>query len=88
MIETVRLTISLGTVRLKIFKSRFPFKRSHISMTRRAALVVLTPPPVEPGEASDEHEDHHQEDGRIGQQSYIYCIESGCPRRYRLEEGS
>ena len=51
MIEIDRLTISLGTVRLKIFKSRFPYSRFHMSMTSRAALVVLTPPPVDPGEA-------------------------------------
>src|SRR4030042_5424592 len=51
MMETERLTISLGTVRLNILTSRFPFNRFHKSITRRAALVVLTPPPVDPGEA-------------------------------------
>ena len=51
MIDRVRLTISLGMVRLKTFTSSFPFKRFHIIITSSAALVVLTPPPVEPGEA-------------------------------------
>jgi len=51
MIEMDRLTISLGTVRLKILTSRPPFKRFHSNMMRMAALVVFTPPPVEPGEA-------------------------------------
>jgi len=48
MIEMVLLKISLGIVRLKALTSRLPLRRVHMSMTRRAALVVFTPPPVEP----------------------------------------
>jgi hypothetical protein len=51
MMEIVRLTISRGIVRLKILTSSFPFRRFQIIRMRRAALVVFTPPPVEPGEA-------------------------------------
>jgi hypothetical protein len=51
MMEMVRLMISLGIVRLKIFTSSLPFNRFQIINKRRAALVVLIPPPVEPGEA-------------------------------------
>ncbi len=51
MIKMVRVRRSLGMVLLKMFTSSFPFKRFHIIRKRREALVVLTPPPVEPGEA-------------------------------------
>jgi hypothetical protein len=50
-IEIVRPIISLGIVRLETLTSSFPLRRFHINNPRMAALVVLTPPPVEPGEA-------------------------------------
>ena len=51
MIEIVRCRSSLGMVRLKTFTSSRPLRRLHMIRKSRLALVVLTPPPVEPGEA-------------------------------------
>ncbi len=51
MIEMVRPMISFGMVLRKTFTSSFPFIRFQIIRKRRAALVVFTPPPVDPGEA-------------------------------------
>ena len=51
MIESVRFRSSRGIVRLNTCTSSRPRRRLHISRNRIPALVVLTPPPVEPGDA-------------------------------------
>ncbi len=47
----VRPRISAGIVRLNTFTCSWPFRRLRIIKSRRVKLVVLMPPPVEPGEA-------------------------------------
>jgi len=47
----VRVRTSTGIVLLKTFTSSCPFSLFQIIRMRRAKLVVLIPPPVEPGEA-------------------------------------
>jgi hypothetical protein len=46
-----RVTVSLGRVLLSILTSDLPRKRFQAIKKRIARLVVLTPPPQEPGEA-------------------------------------
>jgi hypothetical protein len=43
--------VSRGMVRWKTLISSLPRKRFQMIRERRAALVVLTPPPVDPGDA-------------------------------------
>ena len=49
--EIARCSSSRGMVRLNTFTSSRPISRLHMIRNSRLALVVLTPPPVEPGEA-------------------------------------
>jgi hypothetical protein len=51
MIAIVRVRISAGMVLLYTFTCSCPFSRFHIMSRRMAKLVVLIPPPVEPGDA-------------------------------------
>ncbi len=51
MMEMVRVIRSFGIVRFQMLTSSLPFHLLQIKSVRRVALVVLIPPPVEPGEA-------------------------------------
>ena len=49
--EIVRVVISSGMLRLKMVTCSLPWIRFQIIISSRVKLVVLMPPPVEPGEA-------------------------------------
>ena len=82
----LRVTVSSGMLFLNMFTFSPPLILVQEREARSARVVVLTPPPQEPGDAPTTMRKHHERQGAAVEHADVHRVEPRRTARHRLEK--